>query len=135
MTQTNPVSPPTGRPEPSWADVLAYPLACIGALIGAAAGAFVTKFAAQSGFYAIIVVGILTGLGAILISRRGNWGIAIIAGVIALAASLWTEWWLYPFVVDDSLGYFVQHIGDLPPFRLLIHVAGAGCAAYIGLRK
>lgn len=134
MTQTPPVPPPV-KPGAGWNDVLAYPLACAGAMVGAAVGGFVAAGASRAGFYAIIVVGIATGFGAALIGRRHNVVIGIMAAVIALLASLFTEWWLYPFISDDSLGYFVQHIGDLPAFRLLVHALGAACAGWIGWRR
>ncbi len=136
MTQspiTDP-SPPSHR-EPSWQETMAYPLACLGALLGAALGAGATRMAMYAGLYAIMVVGVLTGLGAITLSRRGGWGVAIIAVIVALSASLCTEWWCFPFDADDSLGYFVRHIGDLPPFSLLMHAIGAAAAGFIAWRR
>ena len=136
VTQTNPVvPPPTGKGEPTWGDVMAYPLACVGAMVGAGVGVWVSNLAWRSGLYAVIVVGILTGFGAILLARRGNWGVALVAGVIGLAGGILAEWWILPMRDDDSLTYFVTHIHQVYPFDLLIIGVGAVCAAYIGWRK
>ncbi len=121
--------------EPTWSEVMAYPLACIGAMFGAALAAGASILAVRAGLYAIIVIGILTGFGATLLSRRGGWPIAAIALLIAIPASLWAEWWLFPFGADDSLRYFVRHIADLPPFRLLMDAIGAAAAGYIAFRR
>ena len=134
MTQTPPVPPPV-KPGAGWNDVLAYPLACAGAMVGAGVGGFLAGLASHAGFYAVIIVGITTGFGAVLIGRRHDLVIGIMAGVIALVGSLLTEWWLYPFIADDSLGYFVQHLGDLRGFSMLVHGVGAVCAFYIGWRR
>ena len=39
-------------------------------------GAGATRMAMHAGLYAIMVVGVLTGLGAMFVSRRGGWGMA-----------------------------------------------------------
>ena len=135
MTRTPPVAPPPVKGGASWNEVLAYPLACAGAMAGAGVGGFLAALASHAGFYAIILVGVLAGFGAVLVGRKRDVVIGIMAAVIALVGSLLTEWWLYPFVADDSLGYFVQHIGSLPAFSLLVHGLGAGCAGCIGWRR
>jgi hypothetical protein len=118
--------------EPTWAEAMTYPLACLGAIVGALLGAILAYLAARAGFYAIILIGIATGYGATIAARRGGWIVAAIALVVALTASLYTEWYLYPFVADDSFTYLIQH---LPPFRLLVHAAGGAAAAYIASRR
>jgi hypothetical protein len=121
--------------EPTWAEAMAYPLACLGAIAGALLGALLTYAASRAGFYAIILVGIAAGFGATIAARRGGWIIATIAILIALVVGLYTEWYTFPFVADDSLTYFIQHLGDLPTFRLLVHAASAAAAGYIAYRR
>ncbi len=123
------------RREPTWGEAMAYPLACLGAIAGALLGAVLSYAAAKAGFYAIILVGVTTGFGATIAARRGGWIVALIATLVALTASLYTEWYLYPFVADDSLNYFIHHLGDLRPFTLIVHAAGAAAAGYIASRK
>jgi hypothetical protein len=132
---TTPVAPPPVKGGAGWNEVLAYPLACAGAMAGAGVGAAVAIAAWKSGFYAPVVVGVAAGFGATLIGRRHGVVIGIMAAVIGLVGSLMTEWWVYPFVADDSLGYFLMHVGDLKPFDLLMHAAGAACGFFIGWRR
>lgn len=133
MISSPPVTPQ--RPQSTWGDALAYPLACLGAMAGAAFGVVIAWIASRNGFYALIIIGVLAGFGANPLSHRGHWPIAILAACIALLVSLWTEWWLFPFVADDSLHYFIAHLGDLPAFRLMMHVVGAAVAGYIAYRR
>ncbi|MGN6367571.1 MAG: hypothetical protein ACTHN5_04855 [Phycisphaerae bacterium] len=136
MTQTPPVVPPrSSKPEAGWGEVLGYPLACAGAMVGAGVGAAVVIAAWRAGFYAPVAVGVCAGFGATLIGRRHGVVIGIMAAVIGLVGSLITEWWVYPFVADDSLGYFFAHVGQLTGFDLLMHGAGAVCGFYIGWRR
>ncbi|HUO09542.1 MAG TPA: hypothetical protein VM008_14630 [Phycisphaerae bacterium] len=138
MSQPNPVvptPPPPAQRELSWSDVLIYPLSGAGAMLGAAAGIFASSLAFHSGLYAVIVVGILTGFGAILFARRGNWITGAITGIIALAGGILAEWWILPMRVDDSLPYFLNHLSEVYAFHLLIIALGAACAFYISWRK
>ena len=131
---TTPAPPAAAPKEPTWSDVFAFPLACAGAIIGGAVGVMVVRLAAQSGFYAMPLIGLAVGFGATLIARRHNLAIALIAAIVTITASLLAEWWLFPFTRDGSLTYFVQHIGDLKGFSLLLHGIGAAIAFWIGWR-
>jgi hypothetical protein len=119
----------------SWLDIFAYPLACIGALLGSILGAVIFNFALRSGLYFITIIGFLAGIGAPLLARRRDWAIGFITGVVALSAGVWTEAWLFPWKADPSLAYFVAHIKDLPPMHLLMHALGVGAAIFLSSRK
>jgi hypothetical protein len=124
-----------GTQEGSWAEALAYPLGCVGALVGVAIGAVVTRMGMSAGVYALIVVGPLAGFTARALARRGDVLLGVMVGAIAALGGLWTEWWLQPFIVDNSLGYFVTHLGSIRPFDLLIIGVGAVVAFFMAARK
>ena len=132
---SDPNASPEKPPEQSWSDVIRFPLACIGAVIGAALGAMVVRLAAKSGFYAMPLVGLGAGLGASALARKPGLAFGIIAALVALIGAILTEWWLFPFVADGSLGYFVQHLQDLSGFKILLHVIGVGLAFWLGARR
>ncbi len=127
--------PRAGLQEGSWAEALAYPLGCIGAIVGVAAGAVVTKLGLQAGVYALIAVGPLAGYGARLAARKGDVILGTMAAAIAAVGALWTEWWLRPFIVDNSLSYFVAHLASVQPFDLLVVLVGATVAFFLAWRR
>jgi hypothetical protein len=122
----------------SWGEALAYPLGCIGAIAGAAVGAYVAKLGFRAGIYALIAVGPLAGLGtraAVLFLRaKGDWILALMVGAIALVAGIWTEWMCMPFQIDDSLPYFITHLHQVYAFHLLIVCIGAVVGGFIAWR-
>ena len=139
MPSPAPVVPPPVKGGAGWNEVLAYPLACAGAMLGAGVGAGLAYVASREGFYAMIAVGVCTGFGAALIGRRHNLVIGVMAAVIALVGGMLAEAWLYPWYTADGVqqdfAYFVQHIPDMSAFRLLVHGLGAACAGWIGWRR
>jgi hypothetical protein len=113
----------------SWSDALALPLGLLGAILGAILGGWLTNLIVSQGLYAIPLVGLTTGFGAVTLARRGGVGIAIVAGLVSLVGAIVTEWKIFPFIVDDSLSYFLQHLHQVIPIHLiLIAVAAAGAA-------
>ncbi len=123
------------KSEETWGEAMGLPLACLGAVIGAGVGVGVAKMAAGAGFYAVIVVGVMAGVGAMVFSKKGGVGVGVLVGVVAICASLWAEWYCFPFLADGSLGYFVAHVGDLKPFSLLLHGVGAVAGGWIAARR
>jgi len=132
-----PASPETKAAEPKQeVPVLAYPLGAVGAVFGAAAGVLVMKLGADSGFYAELAIGILSGLGAGWLAKRGGWGVGAIAGLVTAVAGVWAEWKFgWRWNADSSLEYFVKHLGELPGFRLLIHAVGVAAAVWLAARQ
>ena len=108
------------------ASVSPAPLALgfIGAAVGAALGYAAFFWAARQGFYAIVLPPALLGLGAGLGARRRSRFIACVAAVAGLALGLFVEWKFSPFVVDQSLAYFVTHLHTLRPLTILMIVLG-----------
>ena len=122
-TGAKPGDTPRRTAEPS---VLMYPLGTIGAIVGALLGALIMKWGWQSGFYAEPAVGILAGLAASWLAPRGGWLMGIIAGVVTLAVGLWAEWkFIGAMKADDSFAYFLTHVFDLTPFKLVMGLIDA----------
>ncbi len=123
----------------TWGEALAYPLGCVGAIVGVVVGALVTNLAAKSNIYALIAVGPLAGYGARLLAnlgaRRTDLFLGIMAAVISLAGGIWTEWWVWPFLADNTLPYFVQHLAEVKPIDLLVIGVGAAIAFFLAWRK
>lgn len=99
------------------------------ALIGAVVGHFAFLWIARQGFYALLLPGFLAGIGGGLRAKDRSTLRAIISGVIALAAGLFSEWRFAPFMADTSLGYFMTHLHQLRPITLLM-IAGGTAAGF-----
>lgn len=128
------------RPEGTWGEALAYPLGCVGAILGAVAGAIVTKIALREGIYALIAVGPLTGYGARLLANFGSKRADVILGLMAAAigavGAFWTFWWVkIPDQEDSSLAFLLQHLDRVGGFTCLIIVVGALIAFFLAWRK
>lgn len=95
-----------------------------GALVGGAAGFFAFGWLAGQGFYAMALPGIALGVGAGIAATDRSLTLAMLCGALALLLSIFAEWKNFPFVQDDSLGYFLTHLFDLRPFTLLMLAVG-----------
>ena len=104
----------------------------LGAVLGGAAGYFVTGWLLQQGFYAMALPGVGLGLGAGLLVRKRCPGLATVCGVLALALELFTVWksLLLP---DPSLGYFLRHLGNLRPLTLIMIALGTVAGFWFAL--
>lgn len=106
-----------------------------GALAGTILGAWLFLYLVKHhGAYGFAIPGVLTGLGASW--RRGApaW-VAMLCGALALAASLFVTWKALPFSADDSLGYFVRHVHELPPYQLGLIGIGAFIGFWLPFRR
>lgn len=92
----------------------------LGAVLGGAAGYFVTGWLARQGFYAMALPGVGVGLGAGLLVSKRCMGVAIASALLALALGVFTEWKNFPFRHDASFDYFLRHLGDLKPLTLIM---------------
>ena len=110
-------------------------LGTAGAVAGAVVGVLLFVWIARQGFYAMVLPGAATGIGAALLSGRRSAVVAAVSGVVGTAAGVVGEWQLAPFRVDDGLGYFVTHLHDLKPFTLAMIGLGAAIAVWFGLGR
>lgn len=105
-----------------------------GAVLGGLIGHFAFGWLVRQGFYGLVLPGGLLGLGAGLSSCHVRWP-SVVCGVLALVAGLITEWRSFPFVADDSFGYFLSHVHQLKPITLLMLAAGTAIGFWVPFRR
>jgi hypothetical protein len=120
----------TGPAPPNHALILLRGLA--GAAIGGAIGYFLFRWLARNGFYGIMVPGALLGLGAGLTAGGRSQPLAILCALAALGLAIFAEWSAFPFVKDGSFSFFLAHVHQLPPIKLIMMGLGALCAYWFG---
>jgi hypothetical protein len=105
---------------------------CFGAIVGAAAGYLLFRWLITQNFYAIVLPGALLGLGAGLAARRRSLTLGIIAAMAAVVVTLIAEWSEFPFRDDGSLTFFLTHLHDKSPVKLLLMSCGVAIAFWLG---
>lgn len=116
--------------EPAAAPALNAARTLAGAAAGGAAGYFAVGWLVQQGFYAMALPGVLLGLGGGFCGLKPTRTLAVICGIGAAALGLFTEWRHFPFVADNSLGYFLTHLADLRPLTWIMLVLGTVAGAW-----
>ena len=107
-------------------------LGVVGGLVGGAIGVVLFGWILRQGFYALLLPGAATGLGAWALARRRTLALGIVCGVIGLALGLFAEWHYRPFVADASLAYFITHLHELTAVTLLMMVGGGFLGFWFG---
>jgi hypothetical protein len=97
-------------------------------------GYFVFGWLAHQGFYAVALPGVLLGIGAGMLRQRQSLAFSIACGIAALVLGILAEWKHFPYVADESLGYFLEHIRGRSPVTLIM-IALGGFAGYWFARK
>lgn len=126
MSEHLPEPPASGR------DDVNYLKATAGTVGGAAAGAMLFGFLLRYGIYAMVMPGVLVGLGCGSLAGGRATGLGVSAAVIAFAVSLGLEWHFFPFSKDDSLPYFVRHLSDLTARTWITVTIGTLAAFWFG---
>ncbi len=108
-------------------------IALLGAALGGVLGYQAFVWILKYGFYAMILPGVLLGLGASF-GRCRLLAIPILCGLAALALGLFTEWRTRPFNADKSLSYFLSHLQDLTPVTWIMVLAGGFLGFWIPFR-
>jgi len=103
-----------------------------GAVVGAVLGALIYRWGIGQGFDAAVVPGAAVGFGFATAARNGRTEFGLLCAAIALVLSLYLEWTHFPFVADDSLGYFLTHLHKLQPMKILMILVGLVMAFTIG---
>ena len=100
-----------------------------GAAIGGAIGFFLFRWMLSQGLYAIILPGVLLGMGCGLLAGR-QWIVnGVLCGVAGLILGLYSEWRV---TGTQEFGAFVAAVPSYPRGRLLLIALGAILAAWFG---
>jgi hypothetical protein len=106
-----------------------------GGIAGACVGYYLFRLLATQGFYALVLPGALAGIGCGTLSRHRSILLGVISAIIGLFAGVYSEWQQYPFLQDDSFGYFMMHLHQLRPFTQLLIAAGGILAFWFGMGR
>jgi hypothetical protein len=107
-------------------------LGFVGAILGGVLGFYTFGWVLEHGFLGLMIPGALLGLGCSLLARHSSVARGVFCAVAALALALFADWWYEPFNADASLKYFLAHVGDLGPVRLLMILFGILIAYWVG---
>ena len=117
---------------------LAYLRGLVGAVVGGAFGFALCWFLVkQMGLYAVAMPGAFLGLGCGTLSRIRTIPLGIFCLLAGFALGIVMEWFLFPFLDDKSLGYFLQNLDKLDnPKRTWLFVGlGTLFAGWFGLGR
>ena len=101
-----------------------------GGVVGGVLGHIVFTWLMGFGLYAIVLPGAGTGMGAAKMSRHRSAFAGVGIGFLGFLISLYSEWSVRPFVVDESFAYFVKHVHLLTPPTLIMVAIGVFYAAW-----
>lgn len=134
MNESSTSPPPAARPAdpapPNQAVILLRGGA--GAIFGAYLGYLAFWWLASQGFYGMMIIGAAAGLLSGLAARGKSTTLGILCVIIALAASIFAEWKVFPFIKDKSLQFFLTHLHQVMPVHLLMIGLGAAAAYWFG---
>lgn len=104
----------------------------LGAIAGGVIGYILFSVLVRQGLYAIAMPGALVGLGCGLASRIKSRVLGIVCALASLGLGIYLEWSFFPFMADGSLAYFITHLSDLKPARLVFIVLGGFFGFWFG---
>jgi hypothetical protein len=110
-------------------------LGLLGAVLGGVVGYFVFFWASRQGFYALVLPPALLGFGAGLLAKRRIVPFAVACGVAGLGLVVFVEWRYAPFAADDSLSYFLAHLHQKQPIKLIMIALGTYLSYRFALGK
>jgi hypothetical protein len=126
-----PVEEPAGAAQPDWS----LPLGFGGAVAGAALGVLAFWGLYANGIYAIMLPGVLAGLGGGYPLKSRSLTVGLFAALLSGITMLLTEWWFRPFVKDESLQFFLAHLHHLNRAAILMVVLGVAAAFWFGIGR
>lgn len=107
-------------------------LGLVGAIAGGVLGFYTFGWLLDHGFLGLMIPGAILGLGCSLLARHPSIARGVLCGAAALALSLFADWWFEPFNADASWQFYLSHVMDLGPVRLLMIGIGSFIAYWVG---
>ena len=96
-----------------------------GAVVAGAVAYAVYYWLRTQGFIMLLLPGAGIGFGYTWLSPQRSWLGASLCGLAGLIVAVLGEWHAAPFLKDDSLGFFVRNLHELPtPTQLMIALGG-----------
>lgn len=103
-----------------------------GAIVGIVVAYFLVKWLRSQGMYAMMLPGLLAGLGCGFAAGRKSYWLGILAAVITMVAGILIEWHVF---YNEPLGKFLSLFHTLRPFKHLMHVIGIAAAFWFGMGR
>ncbi len=116
-------------------DIVAHARGVLGLLAGGAAGFFLFQWLVDQGFYGLAILGAVMGWACSSASRIYSPLLAVACGISAAILSVFAEWKAFPFVADDTFGYFISHLSQLKGLTLIFIALSTVFAAWFGLGR
>ena len=110
-------------------------LGLVGGVAGGVAGYFVFFELVHLGLYALVLPGAAIGLGCGALSRGKSIALGVVCGLFGAGLGIFTEWHFWPFAADESFGFFLAHLHQLPPVTLVLIGLGALFAFWFGMGR
>lgn len=104
----------------------------VGAVLGAVVGFVAFYFLYKYGLYALILPGAIAGTLAAKLSGRGSNALGIICVVVAIVATILSEWTVAPMRDDNGLLFFVMHLHQVRTIAWILGGAGIVFAFFSG---
>ena len=104
----------------------------LGGILGGVTGFVLFQLLAHQGLYGMMIPGACIGLCAGLLARGRSLTLGVACALTAIGLSLFSEWYLFPFVKDKSFTFFLTHVHFLPPMKLLMMGLGVAFAFWLG---
>lgn len=83
----------------------------------------------------MVLPGAVLGMGFGLASREYSKFCGIVSGLLAVGFGLFMEWKHFPFIKDESFGYFITHVHQLKPISLIMIGLGGLIAFWFGVGR
>jgi hypothetical protein len=103
-----------------------------GGIVGGVIGYFTVRWLAGQGMYGMMIPGALIGLGAAVAARGRSLLLGLLCAVAAVAAAIFIEWAVFPFMKDKSFSFFITHLNHLKPMTMIMIGLGAVFAFWLG---
>jgi hypothetical protein len=84
-----------------------------GGIAGGVAGYFLFWLVLRHGYYALALPAALLGLACGFASRMSSNLLGAVCAVAGIGLAVYIEWQRRPFIVDESLAYFVTHLQNV----------------------
>ena len=103
-----------------------------GAVAGVVVAYFLVKWLRGQGIYAMMLPGLLAGLGCGYAAGHKSYWLGAVAAAVALVAGVLTEWHVF---YNEPLGRFLSLLHTLKPIKHLMHLLGVAAAFWFGMGR